>query len=251
MSGHSKWANIKRRKGAQDEARGKVFTKISKEIFVAVRHGGPDIDGNFRLKLIVSKARANNMPIDNINRAIQKAAGNSDSNAFDEVIYEGYGPAGVAVICEILTDNRNRIASEARYIFSRNHGNLGETGCVGWMFQRKGRIVIDMEGLDEDEVMMIALDAGAEDFTVEDGEGEVITASDALESVRQALEDAKIPVGESAVDLIPDNTIEIDDIETARTVLNLIEKLEDNDDIQNVYHNAEITDEIMEILANE
>lgn len=251
MSGHSKWANIKRRKGAQDEARGKIFTKIAKEIFVAVKAGGPDIDGNFRLKLVVSKAKANNMPMDNIKRAIQKAAGNTDGVGYDEIVYEGYGPAGVAFICEILTDNRNRIASEARYIFSRNAGNLGETGCVSWMFNRKGRITFSMEGLDEEEIMMAALDAGADDFTVEDDMGEIVTDPDAFEEVRAAIEAMGINMDESEIVLMPENTVEIADLDTAKKVMNLIEKLEDNDDIQNVYHNAEFTPEVMEQLEAE
>ena len=178
MSGHSKWATIKRKKGKNDAERGKVFTKISKEIFVAVRTGGgPDPDNNFRLKLIIQKAKANNMPNDNIQRSIQKAAGNSEANSFENLVYEGYGPAGVAVLCDILTDNRNRTASEIRYIFSRNGGSLGETGCVNWMFDRKGRMVINMEGKDEDEMMMLALDAGADDFSSDGEEGEIIGSS--------------------------------------------------------------------------
>ena len=169
MSGHSKWANIKRRKAAVDDVRGRIFTKISKEIFVAVKQGGPDPDGNFRLKLCIQKAKANNMPADNIKRSIQKAAGMDSTDAYEEISYEGYGPAGVAVLCDILTDNRNRTASEVRYIFSRNNGNLGETGCVSWMFERKGRITVSLEDKDEDELMMVALELGADDFQ-SDGE---------------------------------------------------------------------------------
>ena len=181
MSGHSKWANIKRRKGAVDAERAKAFTKISREIIVAVQQGGPDPDGNFRLKLMIQKAKAANMPNDNINRCIQKAAGNTEESKMDEIVYEGYGPAGTAILLEIMTDNRNRTASEIRYLFSRNGGNLGETGCVAWMFDRIGRIVIPMEGKDEDDVMMTALDAGAEDVSFEDGNCEVVTLPENLE----------------------------------------------------------------------
>jgi YebC/PmpR family DNA-binding regulatory protein len=249
MSGHSKWSNIKRRKGKQDEIKGKIFTQISKEIFVAVRQGGPDPEGNFRLKLCIQKARANNMPVDNINRSIQKAAGNTDNVAYDEVLYEGYGPAGVAILCEILTDNRNRVASEVRYIFSRNGGNLGETGCVAWMFERKGRMTVDMEGKDEDELMMLALDAGAEDITVEDGEAEIITTSEDLEAVKNAVEAAGIEIAEAEITMLAKNTIEITDEAQAEQLLNLIAKLEDNDDIQAVYSNADISDELIEKLS--
>jgi len=250
MSGHSKWANIKHRKGRQDEMRGKVFTKISKEIFVAVKAGGPDIDGNFRLKLVVQKARANNMPLDNINRSIQKAAGNTDGAGYDEIFYEGYGVGGVAILCELLTDNRNRVASEIRYIFSRNNGNLGETGCVSWMFERKGRLLIDMVDRDEDEVMMAALEGGAEDFSVEDGEGEVITAPEELEAVRTALINAGIEPKEGEITMLAKNTVDITDLEQAQKLLNLIDKLEDNDDVQNVYNNANIAPEILAQLAD-
>lgn len=249
MSGHSKWATIKRKKGKNDEAKGKIFTKISKEIFVAVRTGGgPDPDNNFRLKLIIQKAKANNMPNDNIQRSIQKAAGNSEGNAYENLIYEGYGPAGVAVLCDILTDNRNRTASEIRYIFSRNGGSLGETGCVAWMFDRKGRMLIDMEGRDEDEMMLMALEAGADDFSSDGEEGEVITSTDALETVRNAFVAAGIEPTSAEIAMIPQNTVEITDAGQAQTMLRLIEALEDNDDVQNVYANFDIPDEIMEQL---
>ncbi len=248
MSGHSKWANIKRRKGKQDEIRGKIFTKIAKEIFVAVKQGGPDPDGNFRLKLCIQKAKANNMPVDNINRSIQKAAGNSENTGYDEIFYEGYAAGGIAVLCEILTDNRNRTASEVRYLFSRNNGNLGETGCVAYMFHRKGRLTVNMADQEEEELMMAALDAGAEDMTVEEEEAEIITPPELLEAVKSALESAGIPTVEAEITMLPETTIEITDADQAQKVLNLIEALEDNDDIQNVYHNAEIPDEIMEAL---
>ncbi len=248
MSGHSKWANIKRRKGAVDAERAKAFTKISREIIVAVQQGGPDPDGNFRLKLMIQKAKAANMPNDNINRCIQKAAGNGEGAKMDEIVYEGYGPHGTAILLEIMTDNRNRTASEIRYLFSRNGGNLGETGCVAWMFDRVGRIVIPMEGKDEDDVMMIALDGGAEDISFEDGSAEVITMPENLDEVRKALMAEGLEPSEVEVTRIPKNTVAIDDIEQARQILKLYDALDDYDDVQNAYSNFEISEEIMEQL---
>lgn len=248
MSGHSKWANIKRRKGAVDAERAKAFTKISREIIVAVQQGGPDPDGNFRLKLMIQKAKAANMPNDNINRCIQKAAGNTEESKMDEIVYEGYGPAGTAILLEIMTDNRNRTASEIRYLFSRNGGNLGETGCVAWMFDRIGRIVIPMEGKDEDDVMMTALDAGAEDVTFEDGNCEVVTLPENLEEVRVALSDAGLEMTDVEVTRVPKNTVAIEDVEQARQVLKLYDALDEYDDVQNAYSNFEISDEILEQL---
>jgi len=248
MSGHSKWANIKRRKGAQDAERAKAFTKISREIIVAVQQGGPDPDGNFRLKLMIQKAKAANMPNDNINRCIQKAAGNTEGSKMDEIIYEGYGPAGTAILLEIMTDNRNRTASEIRYLFSRNGGNLGETGCVAWMFDRIGRIVIPMEGKDEDDVMMTALDAGAEDVSFEDDNCEVTTLPENLEEVRKALEAAGLEMTEVEVTRVPQNTVAVEDVEQARQVLKLYDALDEYDDVQNAYSNFEISDEILEQL---
>ena len=248
MSGHSKWANIKRKKSANDAERGKIFTKIGREIQVAVRQGGPDPDGNFRLKLCIQKAKANNMPADNIKRCIEKAAGLGNSDAIEEFNYEGYGAGGVAILCEMMTDNRNRCASEIRYIFSRHNGNLGETGCVSYMFDRKGEIQVAMEGVDEDELMMIALDAGAEDMTVEEENAVVITAPGDLEAVRAALLDGGFNVTSAEVIMQPSNTIEITDVETASKLMRLIDALEDNDDVNNVYANYEISDEIMDQL---
>ena len=248
MSGHSKWANIKRRKGAVDAERAKAFTKISREIIVAVQQGGPDPDGNFRLKLMIQKAKAANMPNDNINRCIQKAAGNTEESKMDEIVYEGYGPAGTAILLEIMTDNRNRTASEIRYLFSRNGGNLGETGCVAWMFDRIGRIVIPMEGKDEDDVMMTALDAGAEDVTFEDGNCEVVTLPENLEEVRVALSEAGLEMTDVEVTRVPKKTVAIEDVEQARQVLKLYDALDEYDDVQNAYSNFEISDEILEQL---
>lgn len=248
MSGHSKWANIKRRKGAVDAERAKAFTKISREIIVAVQQGGPDPDGNFRLKLMIQKAKAANMPNDNINRCIQKAAGNGEGSKMDEIVYEGYGPAGTAILLEIMTDNRNRTASEIRYLFSRNGGNLGETGCVAWMFDRVGRIVVPMEGKDEDEVMMTALDAGAEDVSFEEENCEILTLPEELENVRKALEEVGLEMTDVEVTRIPKNTVAVEDVEQARQVLKLYDALDEYDDVQNAYSNFEISDEILEQL---
>ncbi len=251
MSGHSKWANIKHKKARADEAKGKIFTKVAKEIYVAVKQGGPDPDGNFRLKLAIQKAKECNMPNDNINRAIQKAAGANDNNAYEEFYYEGYGPAGVAVLCEILTDNRNRTASEIRHIFSRHGGNLGETGCVAWMFDRKGRMTVDMEGREEDDVMMAALDAGAEDVNFSEEEAEIIVAPDDLEPVRDSLTAADIVCHNAEIAMIPQNTIDIEEVEVARKLLRLTDALEDNDDVQNIYANFSFTDDVEAMLEEE
>ncbi|MDO4581363.1 MAG: YebC/PmpR family DNA-binding transcriptional regulator [Bacillota bacterium] len=247
MSGHSKWANIKRKKGANDAERGKIFTKIAKEIQVAVRAGGPDPDGNFRLKMCIQKAKANNMPADNINRCIQKAAGaGTDGAAIEEFFYEGYGAGGVAVLCDMMTDNRTRAAAEIRYLFSRNNGNLGESGCVSYMFERKGEIAVDAAGVDEDELMMAALDAGAEDMSVDEERATIVTAPGDVEAVQQALSEAGFTVIESQVVMSPSNTIEITDLETAEKVIKLISALEDNDDVREVYANYDIADAIIE-----
>ncbi len=248
MSGHNKWSTIKYKKGKADAARAKVFTQISKEIFVAVRQSGPDPSANFRLRLCVQKAKAANMPMDNVNRAIQKAAGNLEGVAYEEIVYEGYGAGGVAIMCELLTDNRNRVASDIRYIFSRNNGNLGETGCVSYMFERKGRMTVPAEGVDPDELMLAALDAGAEDVIPDEEQIEIITAPDELEAVKNAVEEAGFATETAEITMIPANTIEITDEETAQKVLTLLGKLEDYDDIQNVYSNADIPEELIEKL---
>ena len=253
MSGHSKWANIKRKKSKVDEERGKIFTKISREIAVAVRAGGPDPEGNFRLKLCIQNAKAANMPSDNMKRCIEKAAGIGENVAYEEFYYEGYGVAGVAVLCSMVTDNRNRTASEIRYIFSRNNGNLGETGCVAWMFDRKGQMLVDCEGKDLDELMMLALEAGAEDIIEQEGDeedlqAEIITATDDLEAVRDAVEAAGYNILSADITMLPQNTIEITDPDEAAKLMKLIDALEDNDDVQAVYANYDIPDEVMEQL---
>lgn len=248
MSGHNKWSTIKHKKGKADAARAKVFTQISKEIFVAVRQSGPDPTANFRLRLCIQKAKAANMPMDNVNRAIQKASGAQDGVNYEEITYEGYGAGGVAIMCEMLTDNRNRVASDIRYIFSRNNGNLGETGCVSYMFERKGRMTVPAEDIDADELMMAALEAGAEDVIADDEAVEIITATEDLEAVKNAVDDAGFVTETAEITMIPANTIEITDEETAQKVLTLLSKLEDYDDIQNVYSNADISEELIEKL---
>lgn len=244
MAGHSKWANIKHKKEKTDAQRGKIFTKIGREIAVAVKEGGgSDPNTNSRLKDVIAKARANNMPNDNIARSIKKASGEGLSVNYENVIYEGYGPSGVAVIVEVLTDNRNRTASEMRYIFDRNEGSLGATGCVSWMFDRKGLFVIERnDSLDEDELMMTAIEAGAEDVSEEPEAFEIYTSPADFSTVRDALEKAGYTFASAEVEMIPQNTVELD-MEQSAVVMKLIDMMEDNDDVQNVYHNAVFPDE--------
>ena len=240
MSGHSKWANIKNKKEKTDAQRGKIFTKIGREIAIAVKEGGgPDPANNSKLRDVIAKAKANNMPNDNINRSIKKAAGEGSGASYEEITYEGYGPGNMAVIVQCLTDNRNRIASEMRHIFDKSGGNLGASGCVGWMFDKKGVIVIERTALlDEDEVMMTALDAGAEDFVAQDDAFEVYTAPAEFSVVREALEAEGFTFLSAEVSMIPQNTVNIADAETVERVEKFLERLDDNDDVQEVYHNA-------------
>lgn len=252
MAGHSKWANIKHKKARSDERKGKEFTKIAREIMIAVRTGGSaDPDANSKLKLAIQKAKAVNMPNENIQRAIKKGTGEIESEALEEIIYEGYGPAGVAILMEIATDNRNRTASEVRHIFSKNGGNMGESGCVAWMFKRSGLISIKKENLkmDEEEFMLYVMDLGADDIKDEGEVYEIITAPENFMEVKEALEKENIPLEMADVVMLPENTVEITDEETAAKVLKLIEKLEDHDDVQNVYTNVSIPDELMEKLS--
>lgn len=246
MAGHSKWKNIQHRKGRQDAARAKIFTKISKEIFAAARQSGGDVNTNMRLRMAVNKAREANIPNDNIERSIKKALGEMDGVNYEEIIYEGYGPGGVAVMVEALTDNRNRTAAEVRHLFSRNGGNLGETGCVGYIFSRKGRLVIDMEetGDKEDTVMMAALDAGAEDFAASEDSYEITTSPDDFEAVKEALQASGYAFSVAEVTMIPQNTVKLSG-DDAEKMLKLMDSLEDNDDVQNVYANFDIDEEEM------
>ena len=240
MSGHSKWANIKNKKEKTDAQRGKIFTKIGREIAIAVKEGGgADPANNSKLRDVIAKAKANNMPNDNIMRSIKKAAGEGSAVDYEEITYEGYGPANVAVIVEVLTDNRNRIAAEMRHIFDKSGGNLGASGCVGWMFDKKGLIVIERTALmDEDEVMMTALDAGAEDFNAVDDAFEVYTAPSEFSTVREALETAGFNFLSAEVRMIPQNTVNVNDAEDIEKFERFLERLDDNDDVQEVYHNA-------------
>lgn len=243
MSGHSKWSTIKRKKGANDAQRAKIFTKISREITVVVKSGGPDPDSNSKLKDIMAKARANNMPNDNIMRTIKKAAGESEGDNYEEIVYEGYGPNGVAVIVETLTDNRNRTAADMRHYFDKYHGNLGQSGCVSFMFDKKGVILIENDGeIDEDTLMMEALEAGAEDFSAEDGIFEVDTAPESLSAVREALE-GKYTIASAEVSQVPQTTVDLTGEDDIKNMGKLLEMLEDDDDVQNVYHNWNAPDD--------
>ena len=243
MSGHSKWANIKHKKGKADALRGKITTKISREITIAVRMGGSDPTGNMKLKLALCKAKANNIPKDNIQRAIQKGAGALEGQSFEEITYEGYGPAGVAMMVSCLTDNRNRTAADVRHVFSKYGGNLGATGCVGYMFQQKGVFAVSKEtGVEEDDLMMVALEAGAEDIKNEEEGFEIVTTPDTFDDVEKALADAGIEVEMAEITMIPDTMAELS-AEDAERVQKMLDVLEDLDDVQDVYHNADLPED--------
>lgn len=248
VAGHSKWANIKHKKAKQDAQKGKIFTKLGRELIVAARAGGGDPNNNFRLKIAIENARAANMPNDNIQRAISKGTGGGEGENYEELRYEGYGPGGVAIMVDIMTDNRNRTAGEVRHIFSKHGGNLGETGCVSWMFETKGELIISKENcsLSEDDLMMIALEAGAEDLEENEDDFVITTAPDDLETVRQALIDEGIEISEAKTNQVPQNTIEISDLEQAKKVIRLFDLLEEHDDSQGVYGNFELADSISE-----
>ena len=243
MSGHSKWHNIQKTKGAQDAKRSAAFTKIAKEIIVAVKEGGGsgDPNNNSRLATVIAKAKAANMPNDNIKRTIEKALGSGNSNDYEAITYEGYGPCGVAVIVEALTDNRNRTAPEVRHLFDKYGGNMGASGCVSWSFDRKGVIVIDNEDkdLDEETVMMDALDCGAADFEADGDVFEITTEPDDFNAVTAALEGKGYVFAEAAIEMVPQNYIKLTDEEDVKNMTKLIDLLEDNDDVQNVWHNWE------------
>jgi len=245
MSGHSKWHNIRLRKGKQDAERGKVFTKLGREIIVAAREGGGNPDSNGRLRLAIEKARDASMPQDTIKRAIQRGTGEVEGAHYEEVSYEGYGPAGVAVMVQCLTDNRNRTISDVRHIFSKAGGGVGESGSVAWQFEPKGVINIPADQTDEDAVFAAAVEAGADDITTEGDTIEVTTAPDALNQVRQALLDAQVPVENFELTMIPRNLVRLEGKE-ADQVLRLMDALEDHDDVQKVYANFDIPDEVLE-----
>ena len=247
MAGHSKWANIKHRKGRQDALRGKVATKIAREITVAVRLGGADPALNMKLKLALQKAKENNVPKDNIQRAITKGQGNAEGGHYDEIRYEGYGPGGIAVIVDTLTDNKNRTAAGVRHLFSKYGGNLGETGSVNWMFDFKGVFLVDSSEspLSEEDLMLLALDAGAEDVKTEDGEYEIITSPEEFDSVVAALEENHIPTRMAQVTMVPQTMSELG-AEEAKKMIKLLESLEEDDDVQDVYSNFAMPDDFEE-----
>jgi len=248
MSGHSKWSQIKRKKGAADAKRGQVFTKLIKEITVAARFGGGDPEGNARLRTAIAAAKAENMPKDNIERAIKKGTGELEGVTYEEFPYEGYGPGGAAVLVEVLTDNKNRTTAEVRHIFSRSGGNLGEAGSVAWMFHKKGYIVIDKAAIDEDKLMEVVLDAGAEDIEAGDKEYEVTTDPQKLDAVKKALEKARVKYQVAELTMYPQSTIALDG-KHAEQMLRLMEQLEEHDDVQKVYSNFDIPDSVMEQLG--
>ena len=244
MSGHSKWASIKHKKGAADAKRGKIFTKLIKEITVAARIGGGDPDGNPRLRTSILIAKSKNMPVDNITRAIKKGTGELEGVQYEEHTYEGYGPGGAAIFLEAMTDNKNRTVSEIRAALGKAGGNLGENGCVGWMFEKKGFISVKTEAKSEDELMELAIDAGADDMQTVEDHYEITTAVENFESVRKALEDAGVPMETAELTRIPQNTVSLDE-KKGKAILKLMDILEDHDDIQKAYSNFDISDEVM------
>ncbi len=249
MSGHSKWSSIKHKKGAADAKRGRIFTKIIREISVAARAGGGDPDGNPRLRTAIETAKAENMPKDNIERAIKKGTGELEGVHYEESVLEGYGPNGVAILVDLMTDNKNRTIAELRHAFAKYNGNIGSTGCVAWMFDKKGLISFDKEKVDEDKLMEVALDAGAEDINDEGTTLEVITASNDFEAVKEALDKNGLQYVFAKISMIPQNTVKLNEKE-AEQVLKLMEALEDSDDVQSVYANFDIPDDIVEKITS-
>lgn len=249
MSGHSKWATIKRKKAVTDSRRGKVFTQIIKEITIAARIGGGDAGGNPRLRLAIEKAKASNMPSDNVKRAIQKGTGELPGQAYEDVVYEGYGPGGVALIIESVTDNKNRTVSEIRHILERHGGKLGASNSVAWMFHKKGTIRTQKGAMSEDDMLGIVLDAGAEDLRTDGDSFEVTTAPDSFETVKKAIEERKIPIESAELHKIPENTVRVEGAE-AEKVLKLMEALEEHDDVQNVYANFDIDDKVLAAFSS-
>jgi len=248
MSGHSKWSSIKHKKAARDAKRGKLFTKLIKEITIAARLGGGDMNANPRLRTAVTAAKAQSMPNDNIDRALKKGTGELGGAQFEQVTYEGYGPGGVAIITDVLTDNRNRTVAELRFIFSRHGGHMGESGCVAWMFKKKGTITIDRQVVDEDRLLEVALEAGADDVNASDSSFEIVTPPENYNAVRAALDKANIAVLGGEITLEPDNTVRVSG-HTAEQVFKLVEELEDHDDVQNVAANFDILDDELARLS--
>jgi len=249
MSGHSKWHSIKHKKARVDAARGRIFTRLIKELTVSARLGGGDADMNPRLRTAIQAAKAANMPSKNIDNAIKKGTGELPGVIYEEVVYEGYGPSGVALYISVMTDNKNRTVAEIRYLLSKNGGNLGESGCVAWMFEKKGYIKVAKENFDEEELFLISVDAGAEDMKTDDDEYyEIYSEFDQLESVRGALEKQNVVVASAEMTMIPQNTVKLDD-KTAEQMLKLMDALDDHDDIQEVYANFDIDDEVFAKVA--
>ncbi|MBN1627213.1 MAG: YebC/PmpR family DNA-binding transcriptional regulator [Deltaproteobacteria bacterium] len=248
MSGHSKWSSIKHKKGAADAKRGRIFTKLIKEITVAARMGGGDSDGNPRLRSAILAAKAENMPKDNIERAVKKGTGELEGVSYDEIIYEGYGPGGVAMLVECLTDNKNRTVAEVKHIFDRHGGSLGAPGCVAWIFENKGVITFDGEGVKEETLMEAALEAGAEDVSESDGEFEVITSPMDFETVKKTFDEKKMTYKQAELTKIPKNTVKLEG-KKAEQMLNIMEAFEDNDDVNHVYANFDIPDEVLEAIG--
>jgi YebC/PmpR family DNA-binding regulatory protein len=250
VSGHSKWSSIKHKKGAADVKRGKLFSKLSRAIIVAAKEGGGDPAGNLALQNAIEKAKSYSMPKDNIDRAVAKGAGtDADAAAFETIVYEGYGPSGVAVIVEALTDNRNRTASEVRHTFAKNDGNLGTSGAVAWLFERQGVVIVEAGGVDEDELTLAAAEGGAEDVAL-DGKTFIVSCDATnLAAVRVAVEAAGFTVDSAELTMVPKTTVEVDDENEAKKILRLIDQLEDNDDVQDVYANFDIPEQVLEAVA--
>jgi YebC/PmpR family DNA-binding regulatory protein len=250
VSGHSKWSSIKHKKGAADAKRGKLFSKLSRAIIVAAKEGGGDPSGNLALQNAIEKAKSYSMPKDNIDRAIAKGSGaDADASAFETVIYEGFGPSGVAVIVEALTDNRNRTASDVRHTFAKNDGNLGGSGAVAWLFERRGLVLVDADGVDEDALTLAAAEGGADDVTLDGSTFTVTTDMPFLSAVRQAIEAAGFTVDSAELTMVPKTTVEVADEADAKKVLRLMDELEDNDDVQDVYANFDIPERVLEAVA--
>ncbi|MDP9261879.1 MAG: YebC/PmpR family DNA-binding transcriptional regulator [Actinomycetota bacterium] len=250
MSGHSKWSSIKHKKGAADAKRGKLFSKLSRAIIVAAKEGGADPSGNLSLQNAIEKAKSYSMPKDNIDRAIAKGSGaDADASAFETVVYEGYGPSGVAVIVEALTDNRNRTASDVRHTFAKNDGNLGGSGAVSWLFERRGVVLVPAAGTDEDELTLAAAEGGAEDIALDGSSYQVLTAPENLAAVREAIEKAGFTIDSAELTMLPKTTVEVADEGDAKKVLRLMDQLEDNDDVQDVYANFDIPEQVLEAVA--
>ena len=249
MSGHSKWHSIRHKKGATDAKRGKIFSRINKELMVAARMGGGDPSANPRLRQAIASAKAENMPKDNIERAIKKGTGELEGVNYEEHVYEGYAPGGVALLIEVMTDNKNRAAADIRYVFNKRGGSLGEAGCVAWMFDKKGLIVFEQELVDEDKILEVALEAGADDVITTEDQYEVHTELASFESVKQAFDDQELQYTMAEITMMPQNTVQVDDEAQAAQVLKLMDAIEDADDVQKVYANFDIPDEILQRIT--